>query len=291
MEYTNLIYKYDETSGIARLSINRPQVKNALNKNTRKEIRTIVDSLKNDYSVKVLIITGAGQDSFVSGADVLDFKDAKPIDIEEYASTLGQQLFTDIENLPMPVIAMINGYCFGGGCELAMSCDIRIASDNSKFGQLEINLGFIPGAGGTQRLPRLVGIENAWPILRSGNPISSAQAKEIGLIQEEVEGDLIDAAITWVKNILSGKVRVTPIRKDPIPIPSKLPEVDIGHLSRKIDSLLQKAILEGAKMNLDEGLKLEARISGECFLTEDMHIGLDNFVKNGPRVKANFVHK
>ena len=157
VEYSHLIYKFDETSGIARVIINRPHVKNALNKSTRKELRMIVDSLKNEYSVKVSIITGAGGDAFVSGADVQDFKGAKPIDIEEYASTLGQQLLTDIENLPMPVIAMINGYCFGGGCELAMACDIRIASENSKFGQLEINLGFIPGAGGTQRLPRLVG--------------------------------------------------------------------------------------------------------------------------------------
>ena len=148
-----------------------------------------------------------------------------------------------------------------------------------------------PGAGGTQRLPRLVGIENAWPILRSGNPISSTQAKEIGLIQEEVEGDLIEAAIIWVKNILSGKVRVPAIKKDPIPIPSKLPEVDIGHFSRKIDSLLQKAILEGAKMTLEEGLKFESKVFGECLLTEDMRIGMENFMKNGPKVKASFVHK
>jgi enoyl-CoA hydratase/carnithine racemase len=187
----------------------------------------------------------------------------------------------------------MNGLAFGGGNELAMSCTARIAKKGQKVfvGQPEPTLGIIPGAGGTQRLPRLVGIEKAWPILRTGNPISSAQAKEIGLIQEEVEGDLVEAAITWVKNILSGKVRVPAIKKDPIPIPSKLPEVEIGHLSRKIDSLLQKAILEGAKMTLDEGLKLEAKISGECFLTEDMHIGLDNFMKNGPRVKASFVHK
>lgn len=136
----------------------------------------------------------------------------------------------------------------------------------------------------------MVGIENAWPILRSGNPISSDRAKEIGLIQEEVEGDLIERAIDWVKKILSGEVRVPPIKKDPIMIPSKLPEVDIGHLSRKIDSLLQKAILEGAKITLEEELKLEAKVSGECLLTEDMRIGMENFIKNGPRVNANFVH-
>jgi enoyl-CoA hydratase/carnithine racemase len=157
--------------------------------------------------------------------------------------------------------------------------------------QPEPKLGFIPGAGGTQRLPRWIGIEKAWPILRSSNPISSAQAKEIGLIQEEVEGDLMEVAMEWVKKILSGKVKVPSIPKGPLPSPSKLPEVDIGHLSRKIDSLLQKAILEGAKTTLEEGLKLEAKIFGECSTTQDRNIGIENFMKNGPRVNANFVHK
>jgi len=106
-----------------------------------------------------------------------------------------------------------------------------------------------------------------------------------------VEGDLIEAAIHWVHNILSGKLKVSSIPKGPIAIPSKLSEVDIGHLSRKIDSLLQKAILEGAKMTLEEGLKLEAKIFGECFSTQDRNIGIDNFMKNGPKVNANFVHQ
>jgi enoyl-CoA hydratase/carnithine racemase len=176
---------------------------------------------------------------------------------------------------------------------LAMACTARIARKGQKvfIGQPEPRLGIIPGAGGTQRLPRLVGIENAWPILRNGNPISSTRAKEIGLIQEEVEGDLIETATDWVKKILSGEVHVTPIKKDPIPIPSKLPEVDIGHFSRKIDSILQKAVLEGAKTTLNEGLKLESKIFGECLLTEDMKIGMENFMKNGPKVNASFVHK
>jgi len=187
----------------------------------------------------------------------------------------------------------MNGLAFGGGNEIAMACTARIAKKGQKVlvGQPEPKLGFIPGAGGTQRFPRLVGIEKAWPILRNSNPISSAEAKAIGLIQEEVEGDVVEAGINWVKNILSGKVKVPSIPKGPIPIPSKLPEVDIGHLSRKIDELLQKAILEGAKMTLEDGLKLEAKIFGECFSTQDRKIGIDNFMKNGPKVTANFVHK
>jgi enoyl-CoA hydratase/carnithine racemase len=198
-----------------------------------------------------------------------------------------------IENLGKPVACAMNGLAFGGGNEIAMACTVRIAKKGQKVfvGQPEPKLGFIPGAGGTQRLPRLIGLEKAWPILRSSNPISSAQAKEIGLIQEEVDGDLIEAAIGWVRKILSGQVKVPSIPKGPIPIPSKLPEVDIGHLSRKIDSLLQKAILDGAKTTLAEGLKIEAKIFGECFKSQDRKIGIDNFMKNGPRVNANFVHE
>jgi enoyl-CoA hydratase/carnithine racemase len=205
----------------------------------------------------------------------------------------GMAVLNLLENLGKPVVCAINGLAFGGGNELAMSCSARIAKKGQKtfVAQPEPKLGIIPGNGGTQRLPRLIGIEKAWPILRNANPISSAQAKEIGLIQEEVEGDLIEAAVDWVKKILSGKVRVPPIKKDPIPIPSKLPEVDIGPLSRKIDSLLQKAVLEGAKMTLEEGLKWEAKTFGECLLTKDMRIGMDNFIKNGPRVNAPFVHE
>jgi enoyl-CoA hydratase/carnithine racemase len=187
----------------------------------------------------------------------------------------------------------MNGLAFGGGNEIAMACTARMAKKGQKvfIGQPEPKLGIIPGAGGTQRLPRLVGIERAWPILRSTNSISSAEAKEIGLIHEEVEGDLIEAAMDWVDKILSGKVHIPPIQKGPIPIPSKLPEVDIGHLSQKIDSLLQQAISEGAKTTLEEGLKLESKLFGECLLTQDMRIGMENFMKNGPRVNANFIHK
>jgi enoyl-CoA hydratase/carnithine racemase len=187
----------------------------------------------------------------------------------------------------------MNGLAFGGGNEMAMSCTVRIASKGQKIfvAQPEPRLGIIPGNGGTQRLPRLIGMEKAWPMLRNANPISSAQAKEMGLIQEEVEGDLIGTAIDWVKRILSGQVKVPSIPKRPIPVPSTLLEVDIVHLSRKIDFLIQRATLEGAKLTLEEGLKLEAKTFGECLLTQDMKIGIENFLKNGPRGNANFVHQ
>ena len=198
-----------------------------------------------------------------------------------------------IENLGKPVVCAMNGLAFGGGNELSMACTVRIAKKGQKVfvAQPEPRLGIIPGIGGTQRLPRLVGIEKAWQMLRSANPISSAEAKEIGLIQEEIEGDLIDAARSWVDDILSGKVQVPSIPKNTITVPSKLPEVDIGHLSLKIDSLLRRAIIEGATMTLEEGLKLEAKIFGECISTQDMKIGIENFMKNGPKIRAAFVHK
>jgi enoyl-CoA hydratase/3-hydroxyacyl-CoA dehydrogenase len=283
----------EDKGDVAIVKIRRPNALNALNKDVFDQLEEIFTDIKNNSKIKGAVLTGFGTRAFVSGADIGMLAALKTPEEAEAGCNRDKTALALIENLGKPVVCAMNGLAFGGGNELAMACTARIAKKGLKVfvGQPEPTLGIIPGAGGTQRLPRLIGIEKALPILRSGNPISSAQAKEIGLIHEEVEGDLIEAAIDWVKNILSGKVRIPPIRKDPIPIPSKLPEVDIGHLSRKIDGLLQKAILEGAKMTLSEGLKFESKVFGECLLTEDMRIGMDNFLKNGPRVKANFVHK
>jgi len=278
---------------VAIVKIRRPKVLNALNEDVFEQLREVFTAIQEDQKIKGAILTGFGTRAFVSGADIGMLAAQKSAEEAEKACLGNYAILNRIENLGKPVVCAMNGLAFGGGNEIAMACTVRIAKKGQKVfvGQPEPKLGFIPGAGGTQRLPRLIGIEKAWPILRSSNPISSAQAKEIGLIQEEVEGDLIEAGIRWVENILSGKVSVPSIPKSPIPIPSKLPEVDIGHLSRKIDSLLQKAILEGAKMTLEDGLKLEAKIFGECFFTQDRKIGIDNFMKNGPKVSANFVHR
>ena len=283
----------EDKGDVAIVKIRRPKVLNALSKEVFDQLEEVFAEIQKDPKIKGAVLTGFGTRAFVSGADIGMLAAQKNPQEAEANSAKTQIPFKRIENLGKPVVCAMNGLAFGGGNELAMACTARIAKKGQKVfvAQPEPRLGIIPGAGGTQRLPRLVGIENAWPILRNGNPISSARAKEIGLIQEEVEGDIVETAIDWVKKILSGKISASPIKKDPIPIPSKLPEVDIGQLSRKIDSLLQKAILEGAKMSLDEGLKLEAKISGECFLTEDMRIGMENFIKNGPKVNAPFVHK
>ena len=249
--------------------------------------------IQTDSKIKGAVLTGFGTRAFVSGADIGMLASQKTPEEAEALCLKSMSVLNLIENLGKPVVCALNGLAFGGGNEMAMACTARIAKKGQKVfvSQPEPRLGIIPGNGGTQRFPRLVGIEKAWSILRNANPISSAQAKEMGLIQEEVEGDLIETALDWVKKILSGKISVPPIKKDPIPVPGKLPEVDIGHLSRKIDSLLQRAVLEGAKMTLEEGLKLEAKVFGECLLTKDMRIGMENFMKNGPRVNANFVHE
>ena len=283
----------EDKADTAIVKIRRPKVLNALNEEVFEQLREIFLDIQKDKKIKGAVLTGFGTRAFVSGADIGMLAAQKTSKEAEALCLKSMAVLNLIENLGKPVVCALNGLAFGGGNEMAMSCTARIATKGQKVfvSQPEPRLGIIPGNGGTQRLPRLIGIEKAWTILRNANPISSAQAKEFGLIQEEVEGDLIETAIHWVKKIRSGEVRVPHVKKDPIPIPSKLPEVDIGHLSRKIDGLLQRAVLEGAKMTLEDGLKLEARIFGECLLTQDMKIGIENFLKNGPKVNPNFVHR
>ncbi|MCX8118592.1 MAG: 3-hydroxyacyl-CoA dehydrogenase/enoyl-CoA hydratase family protein [Desulfobacterota bacterium] len=283
----------EDKEGVAIVKIRRPKVLNALNEAVFQQLKETFEEIQKDPAVKGAILTGFGTRAFVSGADIGMLAAQKTAEEAEAACLKNYAILDLIENLGKPVVCAMNGLAFGGGNEIAMACTVRIAKKGQKVfvAQPEPRLGFIPGAGGTQRLPRLIGLEKAWPILRSANPISSAQAKEIGLIQEEVDGDLIEAGIRWVNDLLSKKVTPPTMPKGPIPIPPTLPEVDIGHLSRKIDELLQKAILEGAKTTLSEGLKIEAKIFGECFYTEDRAIGIENFLKNGPKVNANFVHR
>jgi enoyl-CoA hydratase / 3-hydroxyacyl-CoA dehydrogenase len=285
------VFRADKDN-VAIVKIRRPLVLNALNEDVIDQLNETFLDIQKNPGIRGAVLTGFGTRAFVSGADIGMLAARKNPQEAEALSLKIMKVLSLIENLGKPVVCAMNGLAFGGGNELAMTCTVRIARKGQKVfvAQPEPKLGIIPGIGGTQRLPRLIGIEKAWPILRTSNPISSSQAKEIGLIQEEVEGDLVQTAIDWVKKINSGEIRVSPIQKNPIPVPSRLPEVDIGPLSRKTDSLLQRAILEGAKLTLEEGIRLEAKIFGECWLTQDMKIGMDNFLKNGPKVNANFVH-
>jgi len=156
MDFTQITYSRDE-KGIARITINRPEVRNVLSLTVRRELRQVTEEINRDPAVRVVIITGAGDKAFIAGADLSDLKNFTPVQIDEFADTLGQQMYTNIESIKVPVIAAINGFCLGGGLEIAMCCDIRIASSAAKLGQPEINVGIFPGGGGTQRLPRLIG--------------------------------------------------------------------------------------------------------------------------------------
>lgn len=205
---------------MALVKIRRPNVLNALNKEVLDQLFEIFTNIQKDPKIRGAVLTGFGTRAFVSGADIGMLAALKTPEEAEAGCLKDQVPLALIENLGKPVVCAMNGLAFGGGNELSMVCTARIAKKGQKVfvAQPEPRLGIIPGIGGTQRLPRLVGIERAWTILRSANPISSAQAKEIGLIHEEVEGDLIEAAMDWVDKILSGKVRIPPIKKDPIQI-------------------------------------------------------------------------
>jgi len=286
-----LVFREDKDD-VAVVTIRRPKTLNALNPVVMNQLETIFTEIKEDNKIKGAVLTGFGVKAFVSGADINEIARIKTPEELEFFALKGQETLNLVENLGKPVICALNGLAFGGGNELAMACTARIAIKGLKVlaGQPEPKLGIIPGFGGSQRLPRIVGLSNAWPILRTGNPISSSEALKIGLIHEEIEGDIKEAGVALAKKVISGEVTISPIKKEPIKIPESLPEVDIGHLSRKTDELLKKATLEGVKMTLEEGLKYEAKTLGECLKTKDMRIGMETFIKYGPKRNAEFAN-
>jgi enoyl-CoA hydratase / 3-hydroxyacyl-CoA dehydrogenase len=285
---------FEKKGDIGLITIRRPKALNALNSKVFAELERYVEIIKNDPEIKAAVITGFGNKAFVAGADIKEMAGlTDPAQGETFARK-GQIASAKLETLGKPVVAALNGLALGGGCELAMCCTARVAPKGLKFfaGQPEVNLGLIPGMGGTQRLPRLVGFEKAAEMIRTANPISSEQALEYGLVNELVQGDVLDRAIELAKGLASGKNTVKLVEKGPLSnVPSSLPEVNIGHLSKAIDQIVVRAILEGGKMTLDDGLKHEAKLFGQCWTTEDNRIGLKNFVEKGARSKAPFVHR
>ncbi len=257
-----LVCTKDREKGIARIIINRPEVRNALNKAVRQELKNAIEDIENDKDIRVAIITGAEDKAFISGADINEFKEATPIMMEKLASTLGQQLFTDIENLRVPVIAMINGFCLGGGLELALCCDIRIASENAKFGQPEINIGIFPGGGGTQRLPRLIGWGKAKELIYTGKIIDAIEAERIGLVDRVVPQDRLEEEVEQLANTIAGK-------------------------SPLVIELVKKVINRGMHTDLTAGLAHEKVNFALCFATEDHTEGITAFLaKRKPEFKG-----
>lgn len=246
---------------IATLTINRPDKMNALNGEVRRALVDALAQLRNDSDVRVVVITGAGEKAFIAGADIEEFKDARPVD--QYRAMQEGDIFSAIERFPKPVIAMINGFCLGGGCELAMACDIRIASADARLGQPETNLGIIPGGGGTQRLPRLVRQGIALRLIYTGDLVKSDYAYEIGLVDEVVP----HAELAARTMELAGKIA-----------------------SRSPASLqaAKECVRAAWRMPLDEGLKYEKLWFGLLFSTDDMSEGVSAFLeKRQPEFKGS----
>jgi enoyl-CoA hydratase len=241
----------DISEAIATLTIDRPDVKNALNLETVEEVRGALRRIDADPAVGVVIITGAGESAFVSGADINDIR-ARGRD--EGLAAINSSLFAEIERFPRPTIAAINGYALGGGCELALACDIRIASETAKFGQPELGLGIIPGAGATQRLPRLIGMGRAKHLVLTGEIIDAKQALEIGLVSAVTPaGQLQIRARELAKKILRQ-----------------------GPLAARLAKL---ALNASARVDLDSGLLIETLAQALCYSSDDKVEGTTAFLE------------
>ena len=252
--FANLLY--EQRDAIVRITVNRPQALNVLNSATMDELRAAFTAAKDDPSVRVLLLTGAGEKAFVAGADINELATQDAVGGKEYTHR-GQAVIDFVETLGKPVIACVNGYALGGGCELAMACTLRLASDNARFAQPEVKLGLIPGYGGTQRLPRLIGKGLALQQLLTGDMITAAEAHRIGLVNEVM------------------------------PLAELLPRGEA--LARKIAAnaplavrYVMEAVQRGMEMPQSEGLYVEAALFGLCCTTEDMKEGTRAFLEKRP---------
>ena len=237
---------------VAVITINRPEKRNALNIQTREEGAAILEELRADEGVRVVVFTGAGDKAFIAGADIGEF--AGRTAITQRAVMTGRSLFTAIDTFPKPVIAMINGYCLGGGCELALSCDLRIASDRASFGQPEINLGIIPGGGGTQRLTRLIGEGKAMELILTGDIIDAQTAYSLGLVNLVVPAADLEAKTMEIANRIA--------EKSPVAL-----------------RMAKEAVKTAARANLDEGLRREVDLFALCFSSADKDEGVSAFLE------------
>jgi len=258
--FENLLY--EKKNSIAYITVNRPKVLNALNSATMVELRAAFESARDDAEVRVVILTGAGEKAFIAGADINELNRLSPVEAKEYTHR-GQAVFDLIENLGKPTIACINGFALGGGCELAMACTIRLASENAKLGQPEVKLGIIPGYGGTQRLPRLVGKGMAMQLNLTGEMITAQEALRIGLVNDVAKpADLMARAEAMAQKIAANA---------PLAI-----------------KYCMDAVNKGTQMTLAEGLFLEATLFAVSCATEDKKEGTSAFLE---KRAANFQGK
>ncbi len=260
MSYKNLLI--EKADGLAILYINRPDAMNALNEEVLLELKVLLTELNADNEVRALIVTGTGDRAFVAGADIAYMQDLNAIDSRRFAQ-LGQEVLSMVEDLEKPVIAAINGFALGGGCELALCADIRLAAENARFGQPEVNLGITPGFGGTQRLPRIVGEGVAKEIIFTGSMINAEEAYRIGLVNRVYPAEnLLDEAKKLAKKIAANAPNAV--------------------------SLSKVAINKGMQADITTGMAIEADLFGICFSTADQKHGMRAFLN---KEKPSFAGK
>ncbi|MCI6245166.1 MAG: enoyl-CoA hydratase-related protein [Eubacterium sp.] len=261
MEFIN----YEAEGAVAVLTINRPKALNALNSAVLDEINEAIDAIDLD-AVRALIITGAGEKSFVAGADIGEMSTLTKEQGEAFGKK-GNDVFRKIETLPIPVIAAVNGFALGGGCELSMACDIRICSENAVFGQPEVGLGITPGFGGTQRLARTVGVGMAKQLIYTARNIKSAEALRIGLVN----------AVYPIEELMPAAKKMAGMIASNAPIAVRN---------------CKKAINDGLQTDIDNALVIEEKLFGDCFETEDQKYGMAFFLdRNKEKVKEPFQNK
>ena len=254
----------DLQGAVAVLTIDRPKALNALNPEVLADLKAAFEGIDQN-AVRCVVLTGAGDKSFVAGADIGSMSTMTKAEGEAFGK-LGNDIFLMIEGFPLPVIAAVNGFALGGGCELAMSCDIRICSDNAMFGQPEVGLGITPGFGGTQRLPRLVGMGMAKQLLYTARNIDAAEALRIGLVNAVIpQAELLDAALK-----MAGQIA----KNAPIAVRA-----------------CKKAVNEGMQVSIDKAVEIEEKLFGDCFETHDQVEGMACFLsREKPKPKAVFTN-
>jgi enoyl-CoA hydratase len=254
MAYETLLYK--KRNAIGYVTINRPEKLNALNRQVMEELFACFQALQKDEEVRVVILTGSGEKAFAAGADINELAVQTPIEAKE-TSRFGQQVFNLIENLGKPVIAAINGFALGGGCELALACTLRVAAETARLGQPEVKLGLIPGYAGSQRLPRLVGKCRALELILTGETVTAPEAHRLGLVNQVVPApELPAAAEKWAQKIIANA---------PLAI-----------------KFAMEAVHHGMEMPAAEGQILEATLFGLCCSTADMKEGTRAFLEKRP---------
>ncbi len=260
MAYENILFEVKD--GVGVLTFNRPKALNALNPKTLEEVESVIDATRKDENIRVLVLTGAGDKAFVAGADISEFPKMNPLQARLFAEK-GQEVFFKLEQLPKPVLACVNGFALGGGCEIAMSCDFIYASDKAKFGQPEVNLGVIPGFGGTQRLARLIGRAKAKELCMTGEMIDAQQAKDLGLVAKVFPADQLVEETMKVAKLLSTR-------------------------GQGVLRSIKQVVDRGMDVDLKTGCALEAEAFGVCFASQDAKEGVSAFLeKRKPQFKGS----